>query len=130
MTVRAPPPGAAAKLAALTRLAAVVREADIARLAAASRRLNASIAARSGLDAALQHEIRATLTEPQLPDLCALDQHVLLAERARAALDRQIAVLEAEREGDRAVAARSFGRALVLERLCSAVRAKIGTAQG
>lgn len=118
------------KLAALTRIATIVREADLARLAAASGRLNASVEARSTLEAALQREIRATLTEPELPVLHALDQHVLLAEQARAALDRRIAALDAEREAERAIAARSFGRAHVLERLCSAARAKSGVDRG
>ncbi len=120
-------PGATKKLAALTRIATVVREADLARLAAASGRLNASVDARTELEVALQREIRATLAEPELPALQVLDQHVLLAEQARAALDRRIAVLAAEREGERDIAARSFGRALVLERLGAKARAKPGT---
>lgn len=130
MTVPAASPEAATKLAALTRIALVVREADLARLAAASRRLNASVAARSELDAALQREIRATIAEPELPALHVLDQHVLLAEQVGATLDRRVAVLAAEREAERAIAARSFGRALVLEQLCSAARAKAGTGRG
>lgn len=114
----APPrPGSGARLAALARIAAVKREIDLARLAAASGRLNASLAARSELDAALDAEIRKALAAPQLPDLRALDRHILLAEQARSALDRRIADLAAAREAERAEAARSFGKALALDRL-------------
>ena len=100
----APPrPGSSARLAALARIAAVKREVDLARLAAASGRLNASLAARSELDAALDAEIRKALAAPQLPDLRALD--------------RRIADLTATREAERAEAAQSFGKALALDRL-------------
>lgn len=126
MSAPAARPGSGPRLAALARIAAVKREADLARLAAVSGRLNASLAARGELDAALHTEIRKAVADPELPGLRALDRHILLAEQARSALDRRIAGLAAEREAERAQAALSFGKALALDRL----RARLQTGAG
>lgn len=130
VTVSETRPESTKKLAALTRIATTVREADLARLASASGRLNAGLEARTELETALQRQIHMTIAEPELPMLHALDQHVLLAEQARSALDRRVAVLAAEREAERVIAARSFGRAQVLERLCAKARSRTGTGRG
>lgn len=124
----APPvrPGSAGRLAALARIANARSEADLARLATTSARLNTSQQARDELEAALHAEIRATLDAPELPSLRALDRHILLAEQARAALERRIAQLAADQVAERAKAAQSFGRARVLDRLHTQVRSQTG----
>lgn len=107
----------AQKLAALARIAGMKRDADLASLSAASARLTEAEDSLGRLRSALDGEIRKAVADPEVPVLQALDQHIILSERSRAALETRIATLNAERDRTRAAAAKSFGRALVLATL-------------
>ena len=119
----------AERIAALSALASARRDADLARLAAVAARLSGALNARDELAAALAHETNRVQEAPDLPALKALDAHVLLAERARGALEAGIVRLTAEKEQQRRLCARSFGRADVLDHLhaqLKAARRRIG----
>jgi len=105
------------KLRALATLAAVKKDADLGRLAAVSARLVVATRARDDMVAALARETAFATATPEVPVWQALDAHVILAERARGALEAQIGRIAAEREAMRGVCALSFGRAEVLGRL-------------
>ena len=112
------------RIAALAALGAARRDADLARLAAVAARLSVAVHLRDRMEAALAHEIDTAKAGPELPVLKALDAHVLLAERARGALETQIARITDEKEAERRLCARSFGRADVLERLRDRLKAE------
>ncbi len=112
------------RIAALSALAAARRDADLARLAAVAARLSVAVNLRDRMEAALAHEFDLVKADPGLPALKALDAHVLLAERARGALEAQIARITDEKEAERRLCARSFGRADVLERLRDRLKAE------
>ncbi len=106
------------RMTALQAISGVRRDADLAALSAVSARLARTVDARDRLEADLAREAEAVLRAPDVPALRALDRHVLLAEQARALLEARIAAIGAAREAARAVAATSFGRAVVMGRLC------------
>jgi hypothetical protein len=105
------------QLAALARLASTKKDADLADLAGVSARLAAALRARDAIEAALAEEIALATLAPEVPLLQALDAHVVLAEKARTSLEAKIQRIEREREGQRLLCARSFGRADVISRL-------------
>ncbi|WP_284163917.1 hypothetical protein [Frigidibacter sp. SD6-1] len=105
------------QLARLKRVADARRDSDLAALSAVSARLAATERAREELAQALAAEVRKAVAEPDLPTFRALDMHLVLSERAKAALEARIARIADERETLRAAAALSFGRATVLDRI-------------
>lgn len=112
------------RIAALSALAAARRDADLARLAAVAARLSVAVNLRDRMEEALAHEIATAKADPGLPVLQALDAHVVLAERARSALEAQIDRITDEKEAERRLCARSFGRADVLEHLRDRLQAE------
>lgn len=105
------------RMAALAALAAVRKDADLARLSGLSTRLASATQARQRLEAALAREIAQVVQQPELPGFRALDAHVILSERARTALETEIARIAREHAAQRRVCTVSFGRAEVLAQL-------------
>lgn len=103
----------------LVDIAAMKRDADLARLAGAAERLARVGQMRMDIEAGLRRETLAASDRGDPVGLVRLDGHVRFMQQTLDRLAAELGWLEAEREELRGKAARSFGRASVLDELAA-----------
>lgn len=113
----------------LANIAAMKRDADLARLAGAAARLARAGQMRTDIEAGLRRETLAASDSGDPAGLGRLEGHVRFMQRTLDRLAAEIGRLQAERDDLRGLAARSFGRASVLDELAAGLARAGRTAQ-